>query len=51
MNESNIVASYSFGGYQIPAIIQKNNIYGCQFHPEKSGSVGLGIINNFCRLN
>ncbi len=36
--------------YGIPftAAVAKNNIYGCQFHPEKSGSVGLGILRGFC---
>lgn len=36
--------------YGIPftAAVAKGNIYGCQFHPEKSGSVGLGILRGFC---
>ena len=34
----------------IPAIIKKKNLYGCQFHPEKSGKSGLKILRNFLRL-
>ncbi len=32
----------------IPAAVGKGNIYGCQFHPEKSGNVGLNILRAFC---
>lgn len=35
---------------EITAAVSKNNIYGCQFHPEKSGEVGLRILKNFCQL-
>jgi glutamine amidotransferase len=34
-------------GYLVPAIVQKGNIYGMQFHPERSGDVGLKLLNNF----
>lgn len=40
-------ASYS---QEVPAMIHKDNVYGAQFHPEKSGDVGLGIIKNFVNL-
>lgn len=33
-----------------PAIVQKNNFYGTQFHPEKSGEWGMKLLNNFCDL-
>ena len=34
----------------ITAIVQKDNVFGCQFHPEKSGEVGLKILKAFCEL-
>jgi len=34
----------------ITATVEKGNIYGCQFHPEKSGQVGLNILKAFCEL-
>lgn len=41
------VIAYSDYGVKVPAIVQKANVYGCQFHPEKSGNVGLQIMRNF----
>ena len=41
------LADCSYNGRTISSAIQKNNVYGTQFHPEKSGSVGLSIIHNF----
>ena len=35
-------------GLTITAAVEKGNLYGCQFHPEKSGSVGLSILRAFC---
>ena len=37
-------------GAPITASVQKDNVFGCQFHPEKSGSVGLEILKAFCEL-
>jgi len=45
-----IFATTEYGGHEFCAIIKKNNIYGCQFHPEKSGPVGLKIIENFIKI-
>jgi glutamine amidotransferase len=49
-NQNNIIAKINYGGVQIPAVINYQNVYGCQFHPEKSGEIGLDILENFCRL-
>lgn len=40
----------SVANYQIdiPATVQNQNVCGCQFHPEKSGDVGLNILKAFC---
>ena len=37
-------------GLQIPAMIHKDLVFGAQFHPEKSGDVGLGILEKFVAL-
>lgn len=37
-------------GAELTAAVAKGNVYGCQFHPEKSGEVGLKILKAFCNL-
>lgn len=37
-------------GADISAAVQKDNVFGCQFHPEKSGDVGLKILKAFCEV-
>ncbi len=34
----------------LTASVERDNVYGCQFHPEKSGEVGLKILQAFCEL-
>lgn len=41
------IADCSYGGISIAAVIGRDNIFGCQFHPEKSGDVGLRILKQF----
>lgn len=47
INDPETIIAYTEYGIQIPASVQKGNIYGCQFHPEKSGKDGLQILKNF----
>ena len=42
------VADCVYGGHKIAAIISREQITACQFHPEKSGEVGLKILRRFC---
>ncbi len=42
-------ATTEYGG-TLTAAVAKGNVIGCQFHPEKSGNVGLKILKNFCQL-
>ena len=45
----NVIASAEYGA-MLTAAAASGNIYGCQFHPEKSGSVGLNILRAFHEL-
>ncbi|MDP2641544.1 MAG: imidazole glycerol phosphate synthase subunit HisH [Candidatus Yanofskybacteria bacterium] len=47
MDEEERVADTSYGGVRIAAVIRKGNLFGCQFHPEKSGGKGLVFLKNF----
>ncbi len=47
--EDSLIASAEYG-LAIPAIVGKDNVMGCQFHPEKSGKIGLRILRNFCEV-
>ncbi len=44
------VAAVTEYGITIHAAVEKNNIYACQFHPEKSGEIGLKILKNFAEI-
>ncbi|MCQ2492643.1 MAG: imidazole glycerol phosphate synthase subunit HisH [Lachnospiraceae bacterium] len=45
-----IVAATTEYSTLIHASVEKNNVFACQFHPEKSGTVGLKILDNFLKL-
>ena len=47
--EDSLIAYVEYGG-NIAAAAAKKNVMGCQFHPEKSGDVGLDILKAFCEL-
>tara|TARA_B100001059_G_C17816357_1_gene575513 strand:+ start:1684 stop:2325 length:642 start_codon:yes stop_codon:yes gene_type:complete len=49
--KESVVAYSKYYDVEIPAIVNKKNIYGCQFHPEKSANSGLKILKNFLELN
>lgn len=50
VTDSSNVAAYCDYGMKVPALVFKGNVYGCQYHPEKSGSTGLSMLKAFCEL-
>lgn len=48
--EDRFISCYTFYGEKIPALVHRGNVYGAQFHPEKSGETGLAMLKNFARL-
>lgn len=50
-DKNNIYAYSKYFDIKIPAVIGKDNIIGCQFHPEKSGINGLNFLKNTLNLN
>lgn len=49
--EAPIVSATTYYGRQIQVAAQKDNVFALQFHPEKSGDVGLKILQNFGRIS
>ncbi|MEE1053366.1 MAG: imidazole glycerol phosphate synthase subunit HisH [Acutalibacteraceae bacterium] len=47
--DESVIATAEYGK-ELTAAVQKGNIIGCQFHPEKSGEVGLNILRAFCEM-
>ena len=47
--EDSVIATTEYGN-ELTAAVAKDNIFGCQFHPEKSGEVGLNILKAFCEM-
>lgn len=49
VNEDCVIA-YTDYSIKFPSVVEKNNVFGTQFHPEKSGKVGAKILENFVSL-
>ncbi|MCE5221582.1 MAG: imidazole glycerol phosphate synthase subunit HisH [Clostridium sp.] len=49
-NDDDLIAYSEYGENKIPGIVRCKNVMGAQFHPEKSGTVGLTILKNFGEL-
>ena len=47
--EDSVVATSEYGA-PLTAAVARGNVFGCQFHPEKSGNVGLSILKAFCEV-
>lgn len=47
--EDSLIATAEYGA-PLTAAVAKGNVFGCQFHPEKSGDVGLSILRAFCEM-
>ena len=47
--EDSVIATAEYGR-ELTAAVEQGNVFGCQFHPEKSGEVGLNILRSFCDL-
>jgi len=48
--DDSVLATSSYGGIDITGVVAADIIYGTQFHPEKSGSVGLSILRAFSEI-
>lgn len=49
-NDDDLIAYSEYGKNKIPGVVRCKNVMGAQFHPEKSGTVGLAILKNFGEL-
>lgn len=49
--DEDIVTAVTDYNVQVHASVEKENVFACQFHPEKSSDVGLGILKNFLRIS
>ncbi|MEK3688226.1 imidazole glycerol phosphate synthase subunit HisH [Paenibacillus sp. FSL R10-2736] len=48
-SDSDLLAVTDYG-HPVTAVVGRNNVYGMQFHPEKSGELGIKLLGNFLRL-
>ena len=49
-NSDSTIAVCNYSGVSIPAVVSIGNVFGCQFHPEKSADNGLTVLKNFCEI-
>jgi glutamine amidotransferase len=49
-NSNPTIAISNYSGISIPAVVSVGNVFGCQFHPEKSSDNGLAMLKNFCEI-
>ena len=49
-SDSSVIKASADYGIKVPAVIQSGNIFATQFHPEKSGEMGIQILKNFCEI-
>lgn len=49
-DNENLIAYSNYGNMKIPGLVRCGNIMGAQFHPEKSGEIGLRILKNYKEL-
>lgn len=47
--DESVIATAEYGA-ELTAAVANGNVCGCQFHPEKSGEVGLNILRAFCEM-
>jgi len=49
-NNDHVVGTIIFSGKDVPVMVQRKNVFGVQFHPEKSHECGLELLSNFVKL-
>lgn len=48
--DQNLIAAITDYGSKLPVVIERSNLFGTQFHPEKSGKIGAQIMKNFVKI-
>jgi glutamine amidotransferase len=48
--DKNLIAAIADYGSTLPVVIERSNLFGTQFHPEKSGKIGAQIVKNFIKI-